>query len=230
MDLPELRQRQAKTARDSELEHPGAERGASARRGAAACRDEHRQPEHRGGLGTAGGALGGQLRPEGQGELGEHEHGQREHRRECSQLDRGLPGLAADHRSTASTVRLGRGSRRGTCSVTPTVPSAPTRTRTLAGQRAREHVAHGGTRWRTAGDGSRAGTRGPLGRDGTESEQARLRERGHEQQQARQQRHELHPSLSALRRHSRRLGAGYVTSLWRDCDGSVTVWCSCPAR
>ena len=213
MDLRELRQRQAKAAGDIELEHAGTERGAGARRGAAACRDEHRQSEHGSGLGTAGGALGGQLRAEGERELGEHEHGQREHRREGSQLDRGLPGLAADHRSTASTVRLGRGSRRGTCSVTPTVPSEPTRTRTLARQRSREHVSHRGTRWRTAGDGSGAGARGALGRDGTESEQARLGERGHEHQQAREQRHELHPSLSSLRRHFRRLGAGYVTSL-----------------
>ena len=153
MDLRELRQRQAKAAGHVELEHAGAERGARARRGAAARRDEHRQSEHGSGLGAAGGALGGELRAEGERELGEHEHGEREHRRQRSQLDRGLPGLAADHRSTASTVRLGRGSRRGTCSVTATVPSAPTRTRdarapALAGARLapRHPVAHRGRR------------------------------------------------------------------------------------
>ena len=103
-----------------ELQHAGAQPGARARRCAVARGREHGLPECGGGLRATGRALARELRAERQRELGEDEHGQRQHRRECGELDRGLAGLPPPHRSTAPTCSAGTGSTRGTDRVTAT--------------------------------------------------------------------------------------------------------------
>ena len=129
------------------------------------------------------------------------------------------PASPAHHRSSAPTLSAGKreharhGERDRDGAIGPHAHADAARER--AGQRR----AHRGARGCAARDRARTGARGTLGGDGAEREQARLCQRCHQEQQARQQRDQLHPRLSSLRRHGMEARAASVTGLWRTVTG-----------